>query len=126
MKTFSKSGKKYNRQLAVSYIAYMMAGSYFEKCQCVNPCEEEHLFLHYAEMPQKKQYEYEEKILKAMNRMDSGFRKAIGNLRCSARCGRRGDTYLVAFETGGFESVLCAVKSDGEFEITHSEAAAAD
>ena len=52
---FTNSGKGYSNQLAVSYIVYMMAGSYFHKSSCKNAMEEKHLYMHYAEMPQQKQ-----------------------------------------------------------------------
>lgn len=118
MKMFASKEKGYNRQLATAYIAGMMIGSYFYKSRFASIMEEKHLYLHYAEMPRARQYEEEEKLLRAMSGMERSFLRRIGELKCQIRCGREGERYVLTFDTGGFESLRCEVDLRGGFVVT--------
>ncbi len=115
MKT--SNGKSYNKQFAVCYIIYMMGGSFFHKCTFGSAYEEERLYLHYVEMPKQKQYECEERVLRAVSRMDKEFLRAIQGLNCQVKCSFQGDDCKIEFLTGGFESMSCIVDEDGRFLI---------
>lgn len=117
MKNFASSEKNYDRQKAVSYIIYMMGGSYFGKCRCANSRAARHLYLHYAEMPRSRQYDCEEKVLDMIEHMSPEFLEALGTLSCETFfCDVDGDC-VIHFYTGGFESLQCTVRKNGTFTI---------
>jgi len=117
MKSISKGKRNYDKQMAVGYMAYMMGGSYFHRCRCKSPVEEKHLFLHYAEMPTEKQYQYEEKILKSIEAINPVFLQMLGSLNCEAFCYHRHGEYRIDFRTGGFESIRFVIRNNGSFSI---------
>lgn len=114
---FTNSGKGYSNQLAVSYIVYMMAGSYFHKSSCRNTMEEKHLYMHYAEMPRQKQLTTETEVIKSMNRLCDEFLSCIRTLKCEIHFKQSEGDYRVLFETGGFESVEAVIDAAGHFQI---------
>lgn len=121
MNAYSKSEKGYSKQLAAGYIIYMMGGSLFRKSICMNPCEESHLYLHYAAMPVRKMEETEGEVLKSLARLDGEFCRLLGELKCEVHFRREGGRYHVIFSTGGFESVEGIVDEDGRFWIEKIE-----
>lgn len=110
MKTFSK-------QFAVSYVVYMMGGSYFHSTECRNPLEEKRLFLHYAEMKREKQIEEECKVIEALEELNKEFLESLGTLKSEVHFRRSGNYYVVDFQTGGFESMSCFIGEKGKLEI---------
>lgn len=110
MKTFSK-------QFAVSYVVYMMGGSYFYSTECRNPLEEKRLFLHYAEMKKQTQIEEECKVIQALEKLNKEFLETLGTLKSEVHFRRSGNYYVVDFQTGGFESLSCWIGVNGEVEI---------
>lgn len=115
MGAFDKSEKNYSRQLAVGYIVFMMAGSYF--CQSGSSRTLQNLYLHYAEMPQQKQYQYEERVIRAMEQLDSKFLRRIAGLRFRVSGRFDQEDYLLNFSTGGFESLQCRIQKNGTFRL---------
>lgn len=115
MGAFEKSEKNYSRQLAVGYIVYMMAGSYFR--QTGSRRNLQNLYLHYAEMPRQKQYQYEERVIRAMDHLDRNFLQKIESLRFQVTGRFDQEDYLLDFSTGGFESLQCRVQKNGSFQL---------
>lgn len=116
MKNAVMNNKRYSIQLAKVYIIYMMLGSYFKSCQCINPCEAGHLYLHYQEMPVQKQFRQEEQILRIANEIHPEFRRRIDELKCAVRFFQSEGDYYVYFSTG-FEGILAIVDMDGWCQI---------
>lgn len=110
MRTFSK-------QYAVSYIVYMIGGSYFHKCECRNKLEERRLFLHYTEMKQQNQIDEERKVIKSLEKLNKELLEKLGTLKCEAHFCQEGNNYFIDFQTGGFESLKCRIGMNGEVEI---------
>ena len=92
-----KRGRKgYDVQLALSYIAYMMVGSGFDKCEISSERAAERMRFEYMKMPASDQYEMEEIILEWMDKAD--FFRSISDLRCKVYVW--GDTdFCLSFET---------------------------
>ena len=55
--------KANNQQQQITYVLYMMIGSYFHKSICSNRVLETKLLLHYRDLPAKRQEELEEKVI---------------------------------------------------------------
>lgn len=116
MKNMTNNGKRYSIQLAKAYVVYMMLGSYFKSSQCKNPCEAEHLYLHYQELPGQKQFREEEQVLRLAGGIHPEFRKRISELKCAVRFFRNKEDYCVYFFTG-FEEVLATINPEGWCEL---------
>lgn len=116
MKTFNSTEKSYSRQRAMAYIVYMMAGSYFHSAKTADRFK--NLYLHYAEMPQKKQYECESRVIHSIENLEPGFLEKISTLRCEPVCRACGDELLIEFRTGGFESLSCTIRKNGSFQLS--------
>ena len=115
MKTFNSIEKSYRKQRALAYIVYMMAGSYFSLSNSTfNPSN---LYLHYAEMPREKQYQYESRVISSMEALGKEFLKNIATLRCNVRCKLCGDDILLEFGTGGFEGLRCRIQKNCTFQL---------
>ena len=115
MKNFNSSKKSYSKQCAMAYIAYMMAGSYFSSSSAA--CRIPKMYLHYAEMPREKQYQFESRIISSMDALDKSFLRKIAALRCDVRCRICGDDILLEFHTGGFEGLQCRIRKDCTFQL---------
>lgn len=113
---FTNSEKKYNRQFAESYIAYMMVGSLFKKAVCKNPSEAKHLYLHYAEMPSEKQMNQEYAVLKQLDNFDFFFLNQIKQMQCEVYMKPCSDCYLITFSTG-FETIIARVDVKGHLQL---------
>ena len=75
MKTFNSIEKSYHKQRALAYIVYMMAGSYFSlSSSAFSPLN---LYLHYAEMPREKQYQYESRVISSLEALGKDFLQNI-------------------------------------------------
>lgn len=120
MNAYSKSEKGYNRQLATGYAVYMMCGSLFRESHCTNPCEESHLYLHYAGMPRQRQYDTEDEILLQLRQIREDWRLRLEELKCEVHFRREEDRYRILFFTGGFETVESVIEKDGSFQIDYS------
>lgn len=113
---FTSSEKKYNKQLAKSYITYMMVGSLFKKAVCKNLTEAKHLYLHYAEMPKEKQINQEYAVLKQLDNFDFFFLNQIKQMQCEVYMKPSNDCYLILFFTG-FEKIVAKVDTKGHLEL---------
>lgn len=109
--------KKNSKQLAVSYVVYMMVGSYFYNTKCRNSMEEKRLFMYYAEMKSKEQIAVETKVIKMVEKLNKEFVETIGTLKSEVHLGREGNNYVVKFQTGGFEGLNCKIGVNGEIEL---------
>ena len=116
MKTFNNSSKKYNKQYATAYIVYMMAGSYFQPERQNGRFK--NLYLHYAEMPQKEQYECESRVICSLENLDQDFLQEISKLRCKISCKSQGGVLLMEFHTGGFEGLSFSIQENGSFRLS--------
>ena len=115
MKTFNSSEKSYRKQRALAYIVYMMAGSYFSLGSSNR--RPSNLYLHYAEMPREKQYQYESRVISSMEALGKEFLQNIATLRCNVRCRLCGDDILLDFCTGGFEGLQCRIQKNCTFQL---------
>ncbi|NBH71946.1 hypothetical protein D3Z51_07910 [Clostridiaceae bacterium] len=115
MKTFNSSEKSYRKQRALAYIVYMMAGSYFSLGSSNR--RPSNLYLHYAEMPREKQYQYESRVISSMEALGKEFLQSIATLRCNVRCKFCGDDILLEFCTGGFEGLQCRIQKNCTFQL---------
>ena len=120
MRKEMKTMKTFSKQFAVSYVVYMMGGSYFHSTECRNPLEEKRLFLHYAEMKKQTQIEEECKVIQTLEKLNKEFLEALGKLKSEVHFGRNGNFYVVDFQTGGFESLSCQIGVNGEIRILQS------
>lgn len=102
--------KKYNLQLAIAYIAYMMIGSHYLKCEISNKIIEERLKFEYMKMPVSDQYIVEDLILGWMNE-DVHFEEC-SDLRCKVYAWSDGK-YIMNFETF-FGLLTIEIASNGE------------
>lgn len=116
MKTFSSAEKKYDRQRATAYIVYMMAGSYFHSRKADRSFK--NFYLHYAEMPLEKQYRCEDRVIRSMEALDPQFLRNIASLCFHAACRNDGEDLLMEFSTGGFESLRCRIRKNGDFQLS--------
>ena len=116
MAIFNSTEKNYNKQRAMAYIVYMMGGSYFNSSKMDDRFK--NLYLHYAEMPQKRQYECESRVISSIERMGWNFLKKISELRCEITCRACGDELLMEFCTGGFEGLRCIIYQNGSFQFS--------
>lgn len=119
MKNFSSVEKGYSKQRATAYIVYMMAGSYFSSHGATRKFS--NLYLHYAEMPQEKQYQCESRVISSMDALGKDFLTKIAALRYDVRYNFCGDDLLMEFHTGGFEGLLCRIQKNGSFRLTPVE-----
>ena len=115
MKTFNSIEKSYRKQHALAYIVYMMAGSYFSLSNSTH--RPLNLYLHYAEMPREKQYQYESRVISSMEALGKEFLHSFATLRCNVRCRRSGDDILLEFCTGGFEGLQCRIQKNCTFQL---------
>ena len=60
--------KRYNAQMATTYILYMMLGSAFKRCIFASSSMEDRLRMEYMKMPVGDQYEIEDGILDWMDK----------------------------------------------------------
>ena len=117
---YSNCEKKYDKQLALAFAAYMMAGSLFKKCVCANPLEERHLYLHYKEMPQPRQLDAEDSVLQAISDLAPAWLDTMGSLYCEARLIHSGDTYQIRFYTGGFGGLGVCIDRRGQMTMSYA------
>lgn len=115
MNSFSNSEKSFNKQLAVTYIVFMMAGSYFYKCN--HPSQFKRMYLHYAEMPQQKQYMAEEQVISVIEKFDDAILNRMSELCCEVRCWQEDEKYMVEFDTCGFGRLEAEILQNGKVNI---------
>ena len=75
------------------------------------------LYLHYAEMPREKQYQYESRVISSMEALGKEFLQNIATLRCNVRYRLCGDDILLEFCTGGFEGLQCRIQKNCTFQL---------
>ncbi len=122
MRTFTNTENKSNKQLAASYVVYMIVGSYFKDCICQNKFEEKRMYLNYAELSVPKQIDLEDRVISQFEKMDKTFLEAIQNLKCKVSFLQKDKDMFITFQTGGFESLEYKVNEKGKVEcLTFSE-----
>lgn len=112
MKNEKRGNKRYNAQFASGYAVYMILGSYFEKCRCVNPYAEARLRKEYLKMPAVKQLEHEERLIRWSDR----HLGMVKDLHCEVSFRQRNGELQIRFQTG-FEEAEAAVNKYGRYML---------
>lgn len=112
--------KQDNRQQQVAYALYMIGSSYFHKSVCSNKQLEKTLYLHYQDMPVKRQEELEEKLITAIETELKDVLTILEGMNCQVSIKRYRDEYHLLFETG-FEFVSMIVDKKGRYRIKFQE-----
>lgn len=115
MRSFINCEKGYNKQLASAYIVFMIAGSYFHKCHCQS--RSPRFFLHYAEMPRQKQFEYEQRVIKKIECLDKTFLEKLSQLQCEVVGWQEEGDFVMVFQTYGFEELEFIINQNGNFQL---------
>lgn len=115
--SYSSTEKKYSKQYAAGFAAYMMVGSLFQKCICRNEREARHLYLHYKEMPQNQQFSVEDSILSQIRDLDAEFVEELQQLKCEVSFRHEKDSYFLFFRTGGFGDIVVHIDQNGRFKL---------
>ncbi len=128
MKSFCKpQPQKFNQQYATAYAVFMACSELFDNCK-INPCMEKRMYLHYAEMPESKtqngkkrktesKNSLERKTQERLEEIGAGYLKKLSDLRCQVTFSNEDGILVIHFDTGGFESLTCAVLANGQFGI---------
>lgn len=116
MKTEYAKKNREDRQKAVAYMLYMLAGSYFNRCKCQSGTMEKYLLLHYLEMPRGRQLKDEERILKVIDKVIGSKESLYEELNSEVIIRKIKDCYLLWFRTW-VDDIYIAVKPDGRFRI---------
>ena len=89
--------KRYNAQMATTYILYMMLGSAFKKCIFASSSMEDRLRFEYMKMPAADQYETEDKIIDWMEKTIAI--QACEDIWCKVFTYQEGECMGIRFET---------------------------
>lgn len=106
----------YKMQFAKGYIVYMMASSYFKKAICKNKREETHLYLHYCEMPQQKQFKHEEEVIRKIENIDKRILQRFETLQCHVIFQKVGKVYTIRFLTAS-EELIAEIDEKGNVDF---------
>ena len=74
--------KTNNKQQQTAYVLYMVVGSYFHKSICSNKVMEDRLYLHYREMPLRRQCDLEKQVIKNTEKELKDILPALAELNC--------------------------------------------
>lgn len=99
----------FSKRLALVYIAYMMAGSYFAGIR--ENWYLSRLYMHYAEMGYWEQIRAESWLLRRLNGLPGGYLDALDSLVCEVRYRVVCDRDVLEFYTG-FEGLLVYIEND--------------
>ncbi len=108
--------KANNQQQQITYVLYMMIGSYFHKSICSNRVLETKLLLHYRDLPAKRQEELEEKVIANIEKELKEILPVLSGMNCKVFIRKQEGDYRMTFETG-FEEVTAVVDSKGKYRI---------
>ena len=96
---------------------YMIVGSYFHKCICRSKALEENLFLHYKEMPVKRQEEKEWQIIRVCESVLSSCLASMAQMNAEVFISKTDGLYVLRFYTG-FEDIVVTIDDNGRYEIS--------
>ncbi len=113
---YAGSEKHYDRQLAAAYIVYMMAGDLFDQCHFASRYMENRLFLHYCEMPEKKQEDLESVVLSILRMAGPSFLSSLAELRSEVSFHYCENDLILRFVTG-FEEIEAVIDRSGHVEL---------
>lgn len=105
-----------NVQKQTAYVLYMILGSYFHRSVCENEALETTLFLHYRDMPVKRQEQLEEKVIRDADKALENVRDVLCEMNCDAVLVPQKEEFALRFETG-FETVQAVVDRKGCYRI---------
>ena len=116
--------KTNNKQRQITYILFMIIGSYFHKSTCASKAMESSLFLHYKELSANRQEMLEERVIRDSERVLEKILPLLAEENCEISIRHKADTFLLMFETG-FETVLAKVDKKGNYQIRFQSLVAA-
>ena len=105
-----------DKQKATTYILYMIAGSYFHKCECKTLGTAKHLFLYYKDFPMKKQLKMEEEIIKAVEKQLTEKGIKISDLNAEVTIKKKDKSFVILLQTW-FENMIILVDDRGKYRI---------
>lgn len=108
--------KRKTAQEEMTYIVYMIVGSYFNKAKCRNLKTADRLYLFYAEMKESKQAAKEKKIITQAEATLKAYKNYLSAMNCEVLISCRDDKYVLDFITG-FEQIHAEVDSKGNCEM---------
>ena len=106
-----------HRQQETAYMIYMIVGSYFHKCSCRSKALEENLFLHYKEMPVKRQQEKEWQIIRVSEGVLGECLASMAQMNAEVFISKTDEMYVLRFYTG-FEDIVVTVDDKGRYDIS--------
>ncbi len=105
-----------NVQKENAYILYMIVGSYFNRCICVNRLTEGNLFLYYKEMPAGKQLYREKQVIDRTERAIGSLAEDLKDMNCEVEILQVADEFRLVFRTW-FHRIVVTVASDGRYRF---------
>ena len=105
-----------NAQKENAFILYMIVGSYFNKCICLNKITECNLYLYYREMPVGKQLAREKQVIDRMERELGSLAEDLKDMNCEVEILQAADEIRLVFRTW-FHTILITVESNGRYRF---------
>lgn len=105
-----------NAQKENAFILYMIVGSYFNKCICVNRSLESNLFLYYKEMPAGKQLHREKQVIDRTERELGSLAEDLKDMNCEVEILQVADELRLVFRTW-FHTIVITVESNGRYRF---------
>ena len=105
-----------NVQEENAYILYMIVGSYFNRCICVNRLTEGNLFLYYKEMPAGKQLYREKQVIDRTEKAIGFMADDLKDLHCQVEIRRDAEEIRLVFRTW-FHTILVTVEPKGRYRF---------
>ena len=99
-----------------AYILYMIVGSYFNKCICLNKITECNLYLYYREMPVGKQLAREKQVIDRTEKAIGFMADDLKDLHCQVEIRRDAEEIRLVFRTW-FHTILITVESNGRYRF---------
>ena len=99
-----------------AYILYMIVGSYFNKCICINKITECNLYLYYREMPVGKQLAREKQVIDRTEKAIGFMADDLKDLHCQVEILQVADEFRLVFRTW-FHRIVVTVASDGRYRF---------
>lgn len=99
-----------------AYILYMIVGSYFNKCICLNKITECNLYLYYREMPVGKQLAREKQVIERTEKAIGFMADDLKDLHCQVEIRRDAEEIRLVFRTW-FHTILVTVEPKGRYSF---------
>ena len=109
--------KKKLRQKQAAYIAYLVGGSFFKTCVCLNPLREKSLFLYYSDMRSNEQNAKEAALDRVFyTSLSYSQRKYLRTMGAEVIFTEQDGQFEVLFDTL-FETVKAVIAEDGSVTV---------